>query len=182
MTRITGGELRGRRLRVPGGVRPTSARVREALLSIWQPRLAGARLLDLFAGSGAVGLEAASRGAAEVTFVEGRRAVARRLAASVGALGLDRARVIRLDLPGGLRRWAAGEAAFDLVFADPPYEFAQYRELLAQIEPLLTASGEVAVEHAARFTLPETAPGLALLERRRYGESAVSRYRREGRG
>ncbi|MFW6175907.1 MAG: RsmD family RNA methyltransferase, partial [Acidobacteriota bacterium] len=85
----------------------------------------------------------------------------------------------RLELPGGLRELAASEAgAFDLVFADPPYRFAAYRELLERAAPLLAEHGEMAVEHSARVPVPEEARGLIRVDQRRYGESALSFYRR----
>ena len=128
--RIMGGAARGRTVGVARGVRPTEGRVREALFSIWQERLPGARFLDLFAGSGAVGLEALSRGAASVLFVEGDPGALRELERSSQLFPPDRARRWRTRLPAGLgelaerarREWGP----FDLVFADPPYTFTAH--------------------------------------------------------
>jgi 16S rRNA (guanine966-N2)-methyltransferase len=177
-TRIAAGALRGRRLAVPPGARPTEGRVREALLSIWQDRLDGARLLDLYAGSGAVGLEALSRGAAVVVFVESDRAALRALARNCALAEGGRAIRRRASLPGGLAVALADQAPFGLVFADPPYRFAAHAGLLLAIEPHLAAGGEVALEHAARGATPETAGALVRHAVRRYGESALSFYRR----
>ncbi|MFP3941613.1 MAG: 16S rRNA (guanine(966)-N(2))-methyltransferase RsmD [Thermoanaerobaculia bacterium] len=178
--RVTGGAHKGHGLSVPPGARPTEGRVREALFSIWREPLAeGARLLDLFAGSGAVGLEAAGRGALRVVCVEANRRAFSALQGNRDRLGEALVELRRLELPGGLRELAASEAgAFDLVFADPPYRFAAYRELLERAAPLLAEHGEMAVEHSARVPVPEEARGLIRVDQRRYGESALSFYRR----
>ncbi|HZI64077.1 MAG TPA: 16S rRNA (guanine(966)-N(2))-methyltransferase RsmD [Thermoanaerobaculia bacterium] len=180
--RIMGGEARGRAVAVARGVRPTEGRVREALFSIWQERLPGARFLDLYAGSGAVGLEALSRGAAAVLFVESDPRALRELERSVGLFAPERARRWRASLPGGLgelaRRAGSEWDRFDLVFADPPYAFEAHPRLLAGIEPLLAPEGEAAIEHSARRELPEESSGLARASVRVYGETALSFYSR----
>ena len=137
--RITGGELGGRRIRVPrGDVRPTTERVREAIFSILGD-VAGARVLDLFCGSGALAIEALSRGAAEATLVDTRPATARR---NLEALGLaERARTVRSDAARFLRR--AEASSFDLVLCDPPYRLAD--RLAGDLDPLIRralANGE----------------------------------------
>ncbi len=178
--RITGGLFRGRNLDVPPAARPTEGRVREALFSIWRERLAGGdcRFLDLFAGSGAVGLEAASRGAFEVLCVDEAVDAVRAVAGNTTRLGKPRVEVRRLSLPAGLARLAAESAGpFDLVFADPPYRFAAYEALLAAGAPLLAGDGEVAVEHSSRRELPAQVAALVRTGVRRYGESALSFYR-----
>ena len=178
--RVTGGEYRGRTLAVPSGSRPTEGRVREALFSIWADRLAGARFLDLFAGSGAVGIEAAGRGAGRVVCVDSDPRAVRAMEENLSRLGPPSRKidVRRLSLPGGLSRLAAGEP-FDLIFADPPYAFAGHATLLAAAAPLLAQGGEIAVEHSARGDLPETAGPLVRVDVRRYGESGVSFYNRQ---
>ena len=133
--RITGGEFRGRGLAVPPGARPTEGRVREALFSIWSDRLAGARVLDLFAGSGVVGLEALGRGALSALAVDQGLQAVKTLEANAGKLGEGLLEIRRLTLPEGLARLPPG--AFDLVYADPPYNFAAYGELLEAVAPLL---------------------------------------------
>lgn len=122
--RITGGRFRGRQLKAPKGegTRPTQDRVREALFSMLSEVVPGSRFLDLYAGTGAVGLEALSRGAAEVQWVEGDRAVARIAAANVAAVaGEEPARSVAVsDVPAWIAA-ARGARPFDIVFADPPY-------------------------------------------------------------
>lgn len=164
------------------GTRPTAERTREALFSIWQARIEGARFLDLFCGSGAAGLEALSRGARSAALVDsdGR-------ALAVAARNRDRleapaCRTVRASLPAGLASAPLGEESFDLIFADPPYAFDHWRELLAAIEPRLAEGGEAAIEHAARVELPGAASSLERVESRRYGDSALSFYRRSSRG
>lgn len=195
--RLSGGEHGGRRLSAPTGARPTGGRVREALFSIWGERLRGARVLDLFAGSGAVALEAIGRGALSALCVEGsRRAVAvlERNVARLGERGVVDVRCAKL--PQELVALDREGARFDLVYADPPYRFPDYPGLIAAVAPLLADDGELVVEHSARRELPAvvrpqegagdgegapptTLPGsLVRVDARRYGESAVSFYRR----
>lgn len=178
--RITGGVFKGHSLTVPPGARPTEGRVREALFSIWrEPLEEGARVLDLFAGSGAVGLEAAGRGALRVVCIEANRRAVSALQGNRDRLREALVEIRRLELPGGLRELLAPDAgAFDLIFADPPYRFAEYPALLEGAAPLLAEHGEIAVEHSARVHLPEEIGGLIRVDRRRYGESALSFYRR----
>jgi 16S rRNA (guanine966-N2)-methyltransferase len=179
--RITGGELAGRRLRVPRTeVRPTAEREREALISNLAHRggLAGARVLDAFAGSGALGIEALSRGAASATFVERSREVAKTLAANLAALGLaPRARVIVRDVAGALRGLTPGRDAFDLCFVDPPYASALAAETVALLAEsrLLTASAVVVAESDRRHA-PGPIAGLSLAIERRYGDTLISLY------
>jgi len=174
--RVAGGELRGRGLAVPPGARPTEGRVREALFSIWGERIDGARVLDLFAGSGVVGIEAAGRGALDVCAIDDDPRAARTIAENAGRLAPGAVTVRRVKLPGGLARLS--EAPFDLVFADPPYAFTGYAALLAAAAPLLAADGEVVVEHSSRLELPLEAGPLVRTDVRRYGESSLSFYRR----
>lgn len=177
--RVTGGLHRGRYLAVPPGARPTEGRVREALFSIWrEPLDGGARLLDLFAGSGVVGLEAAGRGALRVVCVEKDRRSFSLLQSNRDRLGEALVEIRRGELPGALAEMMArGDGPFDLVFADPPYRFSAYAELLAAVEPLLAEHGEVAIEHSARTAMPAEVGGLIRVDERRYGESALSFYR-----
>lgn len=166
--RITGGELGGRRIRVPRrGVRPTTDRVREAIFSILGD-VAGARVLDLFCGSGALAIEALSRGAAEATLVDTRPATARR---NLEALGLaERARTVRSDAARFLRR--AEASSFDLVLCDPPYRLAD--RLAGDLDPLirraLANGGRVMVETSPDRPLPL---GLPLVTERGYGDTLI---------
>lgn len=176
--RLSGGAFRGRVLEVPPGARPTEGRVREALFSIWGERVDGARVLDLFAGSGAVALEALGRGALAALAVDQGVAAVKTIEANAALLGEKLLEVRRLPLPVGIDKLVEEEAGpFDLVFADPPYSFEAWEALLAGIAPLLAAEGEIAAEHASRRALPLTAGPLVRTETRRYGESALSFYR-----
>lgn len=173
--RITGGDFRGRGLAVPPSARPTEGRVREALFSIWSDRLDGACVLDLFAGSGVVGLEALGRGALSVLAVDESRRAVDTLEANAAQLGGKGIEIRRLSLPEGLTRLTG---PFDLVFADPPYAFQLYDELAEKVAPLLATDGELVIEHSSRTDLPIEAGPLVRTDVRRYGESALSFYRR----
>ena len=185
--RVAGGLHKGRKLTVPPQARPTEGRVREALFSMWrEPLSEGARLLDLFAGSGVVGLEAAGRGALRVVCVDGDRRTFSILQSNRDRLNEALVELRVLELPGGLAELAERESErFDLVFADPPYAFSGYAALVAAVAPLLAEGGEVAVEHSARATLPVEVPAatpiegraLVRVDQRTYGESALSFYR-----
>src|SRR4051794_2587454 len=168
--RIVAGEWRGRRLLAPPGrtTRPTSDRVREALFSILGP-LDGERVLDLFAGSGALGLEALSRGAREATLVERDRAALKALRANVEALGAD-ARVIGGDVAAFLD--SAGQTGdhYDLVFLDPPYRSAVGLGRELSLEPVLTAGARVVVESDRRSPLDLHLP---VIDERRYGDTLI---------
>ncbi|RMH21243.1 MAG: 16S rRNA (guanine(966)-N(2))-methyltransferase RsmD [Acidobacteria bacterium] len=174
--RILGGRLRGRRLpSPPEAVRPTEGRVREALFAIWQERVPEAALLDLFAGSGAVAIEAISRGAAWVTLVEvGGREVAR-LRRLCRALAPEKSEVWRARLPGFLRR--PPPRRYDLIFADPPYRFRHHATLVEAAAGWLAPQGELAIEHDARAELPPVLGGCRRRDRRTWGEIHVSFYR-----
>jgi 16S rRNA (guanine966-N2)-methyltransferase len=179
--RITGGEFAGRTLRVPrGAVRPTAERVREAVFSMLAHRgaLAGARVLDAFAGSGALGLEALSRGAAHALFVEKSRDAAAVLAANVAALGVaGRARAVTREATSALRALASEGARFDLCFVDPPYASGLAARTLGLLaESGLLAPRAVLVAESDRRHAPGPIAGLALALERRYGDTLISLY------
>jgi len=175
--RVTGGRLGGRRLRAPArGTRPTADRVREALFARLGD-LRGTRVLDLYAGSGALGVEALSRGADSVVFVERAAATLAVLRGNVTALGLSaEARVIGDDVARAVRRLGRSGERFDLVLLDPPYAGDEAaRALEALVDSGALADGAVVVvEHSRRHPLPG-ATGLALLDERRYGDTAITR-------
>jgi 16S rRNA (guanine966-N2)-methyltransferase len=153
--RIVAGELRGRRLRAPSGLatRPTSDRLREALFNILGAEVAGSRFLDLFAGSGAIGLEAVSRGADTVVAVEQSRRALAVLGDNVERCGVrGRLRVIPKEVATALKTLAEEGAAFDIVFVDPPYEADQYARVMPLLESLdlVAPDGLVVVERDAR--------------------------------
>lgn len=177
--RVIAGSYRGRRLKAPRGMatRPTSARVREAVFSILGD-VAGTRVLDLYAGSGALGIEALSRGAESVAFVEHERAALACIRENLGELGADaRAQVLAVSAVRGLG--ALGAQKFDLVLCDPPWDALE--GALGVLERLASSArlGEAArvvLEHSARDAEPEV-PGLAAYDRRRWGDTAVSFFR-----
>ena len=178
--RVTGGELCGRLLRAPRvGVRPTADRVRESLFAALGD-LDGLAVLDLYAGSGALGIEALSRGADSVVFVEHARRGVAVLRENLESLDLsERASIYRGDACRCLRRLRRDGWRFDLVFADPPYDSRESGRVLAGLvsEDLLAADARVVVEHARGSPLPPV-QGLELEEERRYGETLVTRLRR----
>jgi 16S rRNA (guanine966-N2)-methyltransferase len=163
---------------VAAGVRPTEARVREALFSIWAPRIAGACFLDLFAGSGAVGLEAAGRGAGRVLAIEGDARIVARLRETVRTLGAAM-EVRRADLPGGLEGALRHGGKFDLVFVDPPYAAGVHQETLDRLPLFVESGGEVALEMSVRSARPLPPAEMEAVSERRYGETALLFYRRK---
>jgi 16S rRNA (guanine966-N2)-methyltransferase len=177
--RIVAGTHRGRRLRAPAGTgtRPTADRVREALFSIVGP-VDGLDVLDLFAGSGALGLEALSRGAATAVLVERDPRAAAVARANAVDLGLaDRVRVVRRDWRSALQAEAAAGRTFGLCLCDPPYSLTDrvVAGVGALLAPLMAPSGTVVIEHSAARPPPH--PGaLEIASRidRTYGDSAVS--------
>lgn len=183
--RIVGGEWRGRRIKVPPGhVRPTADRVREAWISIVLPALDGARVADLCAGSGALGLEALSRGASHCEFVEKAAPVRRVLEENIATLGAgDRASVLRGsalkaidDLAGAAADVDEGSPPlWDVAFADPPYNEGLSVALAGRWlrRPFAAIFG---VEHESSITLPSYPDGSAP-DRRRYGITALTFYR-----
>jgi len=181
MPRIVAGAARGRRLAAPPGrgTRPTADRAREALFSALEAQLgslAGRRVADLYAGSGAVGLEALSRGASAVVLVESDPAAVRSLRANVDAVGLPGAEVVAGRVERVVSR-PAGSAAYDLLFADPPYELTDddLREVLttAADNGWLAADALLVVERATRGGEWSWPAGVDALRARRYGEATL---------
>lgn len=179
--RILAGRHRGRTLRVGPGARPTEGRVREALFNIWADRVMDCRFLDLFAGSGAMGLEALSRGAARVTWVEKNGQAVASIRRNLDDLGFSdgqdaRHRILRLDLPRQASRLESGGSAWDLIYADPPYAFNEHGVLAAFANVLLAPGGEMAVEHSPRLSAEEfeAVDGVRVTDRRTWGDCAVS--------
>lgn len=177
MIKISGGELRGRNLHTPPGLatRPTAAKVRQAIFNILAGQVAGARAADVFAGSGALGIEALSRGAAACVFVENRRDAVQALQRNLTSLGLAaRARVVARDALAAGGGWA-GAGALDLILADPPYGQGLVAALtrLCADRGCLSPGGVLVIEHAPGERPPEDA-GLGLSDRRVYGQTEVS--------
>src|SRR5689334_6298135 len=143
--RIIAGTLKGRRLKTPAwdGLRPTSDKLRETLFNIVAPRIDGARVLDVFAGTGAVGLEAVSRGAAQVVFIESNRRAVELVRANVELCGVaDRCAIIRDAAERALEDEIAGDP-FDLVMLDPPYDYQPLAAVLGAAAQHLAAEGWV---------------------------------------
>ena len=178
MTRIVAGAAKGRRLVVPArGTRPTSDRAREALFSTLGGLLdlAGTRMLDLYAGTGAVGLEALSRGAGHVTFVESDRAAAATLRRNVEAVGLPGAQLVTSSVEGYLASRAG--APFDLVYLDPPYALddAALGAVLGELAAphWLVAGAVVVVERSAHADEPRWPDVIESVKQRRYGAGVL---------
>ncbi|VEG74915.1 16S rRNA (guanine(966)-N(2))-methyltransferase RsmD [Actinomyces slackii] len=180
MTRIVAGVAGGRRLEVPtAGTRPTSERVREALFSRLEHYgvVRGARVVDLCAGSGALGLEAASRGAAEVALVDSAKPAVAACQRNARSLGLAGVRVVKASASAYVE--GAAGAPVDLVLIDPPYD-ADQESLAAMLEPLaraedpwLVPGAVVVVERSTRSPEPPWPAGLRRFSHKRYGETAV---------
>ncbi len=182
--RVVAGRLRGRKLlSVRGDTRPTMARAKAGLLDWLGPRVTGARVLDLFAGSGALGVEALSRGAREVVFVERARVALKVLRRNLEELELlHESRIVASDVGRALPSLARDPEGFDLVFADPPYRGDWLVRLAtdANLVNLLSPAGVFIAERSKREAPAEPVPGLRLRESRRYGETAFDWYERAG--
>lgn len=175
--RIIAGTLKGRRLETPDwpGLRPTSDRLRETLFNVLAPRIDGARFLDAYAGTGAVGIEALSRGAAHVTFVEHDRRAAELIEQNLARCGVkDRYAIIRARFAGTVPRLAE---PFDILFLDPPYGAAELIAGLDAAAPLVTGDAVLIVEHAKRDRAPETADGLVRTRELAQGDSTLSFFK-----
>ncbi len=178
--RIIAGEFRGRRLAaVRGRVRPTSDRVREAIFNILGGEVAGARVLDLFAGTGALALEALSRGAAMAVLVEEAPAAVAVIRQNVAHLGVqERVRLLPLPVAGAIKKLARAGAHFEVVFLDPPYGQGLAAATLTQLGEgkVLGAGAIVVAEMSRRETPPPAAGRLTLREVRDYGDTRVAFY------
>jgi 16S rRNA (guanine(966)-N(2))-methyltransferase RsmD len=183
--RIIAGAYKGKRLVTPRGdiTRPTADQVRIALMDTLMPWLPDARLLDLFAGAGGVGLEALSRGAAHVTFVERDARAVAALRDNVVALGVaEAARVMRDDVRRALAGLARAGERFGLVFLDPPYETDLTTATLTDLaDGLLVADGGwVIAQHLTKRAPPDTAGSLRAFRTRRFGETTLTFFRAGG--
>ena len=176
--RIIAGRFRGRRLHGPGraAIRPTSDALRETLFNVLGPGIEGLRVVDGFAGTGALGLEALSRGAAEVTFVERDQRAIRVLEANVALCGSPEAcAIIRDDFLGIATRRGLGHSS-DLVLVDPPYDLKDLDAVLGTAASLAVAGGRVVLEHSRRRAVPESVSGLRQTRVLVAGDSALSFY------
>jgi len=182
---ITAGELKGRRLFTPKdrGVRPTGARVREALFSIIGDAVLEARFLDLFSGAGTIGIEALSRGAGRCTFVERSAGVLEVLRRNITELGLmERASIIPLDAAKAVKMIRKNGERFDIVFLDPPYSrFNRTQELVLyiSIEDILNPAGVLLWEHDSKRSPEELYGSLKRETTKRYGDTSISFFYNE---
>lgn len=177
--RILSGHGRGRHLAGPKDrrVRPTGARVRQSLFDILAPRLSGARFLDLCAGSGAMGLEALSRGAAHATFVDravGSQKLILRNLAALGTAG--QATVLKAEAVSALGALRRSGQLFDIVYFDPPYESDVYEPALEGLAAVLAPGGVVIAEHFHKRPLPETIGALSRSRQTRAGDHVLTFY------
>ena len=179
--RVIAGSARGIRLEAPGpGTRPLADRVKQTLFAILEPDLEGARVLDLFAGSGAAGIEALSRGARSATFVEHDAGAAKVIASNLARAGLagPAAVVVRDDALRWLRR--IDVEPFDVVIVDPPYDRTELLfDALEAVAPLVAPGGRIVAKHFWRDAPPATVGLLASERDRRFGETALTFYRRQ---
>jgi 16S rRNA (guanine966-N2)-methyltransferase len=177
--RIIGGEARGRPIQLPGGcrIRPTSDRVKKSLFDILHP-VTGKSFLDLFAGSGNIGLEALSRGARFSIFVERDALMVKAIRTVLAQLGFsERAEVLAMDAGKGLGHLVLKGKQFDIVFADPPYDEGLVRETLQWLGngDILTKDGIVVIQHSVREKLEGSpAPALIIADQRQYGDTLLS--------
>ncbi|HEX5369415.1 MAG TPA: 16S rRNA (guanine(966)-N(2))-methyltransferase RsmD [Dehalococcoidia bacterium] len=177
--RVIGGELGGRNLKGPprSGVRPTTDRVREALFEILGTRVEGARVLDLYSGTGAVGIEALSRGAEHCDFVEADSKACEVVRENLTRTALlDRGRLYPLTVARAMARL---QGPYELVVADPPYEYDRAESELSEVisRGLLAEDGTLVVEHSQRHVWPQSLAGRAQLTSRRYGDTRLTLYR-----
>jgi len=179
--RIIAGKLRGKRLKAPQGleIRPTSDRLRETLFSVLGTCVAESAFLDAFAGTGAVGLEAISRGARQVVFVESEIQAARLIRENLQVCGVTAGyRLICEPIFTALRLLGRERYCADLIFMDPPYHWEPYRDLLDLVfqKAIAQPGSQVVVEHNRRVHLPETGLGYRRTRRIRQGDHCLSFY------
>jgi 16S rRNA (guanine966-N2)-methyltransferase len=174
--RVAGGEARGRRLKTPKNIRPTQGMVKQAIFNMVGPSIVGANVVDLFAGSGALGIEALSRGAASVTFVDQQPRGLAILRQNLDALGFkDRAHLFRADVVRWLEVSKEAIRSADFVFLDPPYDDIVLDRAL-QVLDREVGGATVLAEHSRRQQLPDLAR-LRVDRERRYGDTVVTVFR-----
>jgi 16S rRNA (guanine966-N2)-methyltransferase len=178
--RVIAGSLKGRQLKAPAwdGLRPTSDKLRETLFNVLAPRIGGARVLDGYAGTGALGIEALSRGAVHVTFIEQDRRAEALIEENVARCGVQSGyAIIRAGVATGAAtlRATPGLVPFDIVLLDPPYD-QPHGDVLSAVGDLLAPGGVIVLEHARRQASPEAAGGLVRTRLLISGDSALSFY------
>jgi 16S rRNA (guanine966-N2)-methyltransferase len=182
--RIIGGKFRGRKIEQPESeaVRPTKDRTREAVFNIIAELVPDADVLDLFAGSGAYGLEALSRGARKAVFIEKEREAASAIKRNISSLGVgERAKVITGDVFKAIKELKEEKEAFELVFIDPPYSKGEAKKTLIKVNhyDILKHSGLVIIEHRTGESLPDSEGDVSILKRKTYGNTSISIYRKK---
>jgi 16S rRNA (guanine966-N2)-methyltransferase len=177
--RVIAGQYKGRRLAAPTwtGLRPTSDRLKQTLFDVLCGTVPGANVLDGFAGSGALGIEALSRGAASATFIDDDRRAIELVERNLEHCGIaDGYVMIRDSFLGAIRRLAAGRP-FDLIVLDPPYDCADLTGTLSAAVPCLAPGGTLVLEHARRSDVPDWVASVTLIRALRAGDSALAFYR-----
>jgi 16S rRNA (guanine966-N2)-methyltransferase len=189
--RISAGQFKGRKIGVKklfakkagrDDLRPTSAKVREAIFDILRGAIEEASFLDLFAGTGTVGIEAASRGAGRVVFVESDRSRATAIQALIDKIGLSSKADVHAERAEiFLERISRAGESFDIIFVDPPYASGETGNILLLISEygILHAQGTVLFEHAAKLKPPEAAGNLKLKKQYKYGDTLLALYRKD---
>ncbi len=178
--RIVSGLLRGRTFDAPRGLdtRPTLDRVRENVFNILQHHVRGAKVLDLFAGSGAMSFEAISRGAASAVLVDHDRIASAQQRANAEKLKVtDVCRILQCDWQQAVRTLASAGERFDLIVLDPPYAMHDMTAVMTALIPLMAEDAVILLEHEAK-TFPATPDGFDLYDSRKYGIAGVSFFRR----
>lgn len=175
--RVIAGALKGRTLKAPRwqGLRPTSDKLRETLFNILAPRVSGSRMLDGFAGTGAIGIEALSRGARHVTFVERDPRAVRLIGENLDACGIAGGYSIIRGSVGRASPMLSGDT-FDIVVLDPPYDIDDLSAALSAVEPLVADAGVLVLEHARRRKAPTGTGRLVQRRQVRSGDSALTFY------
>lgn len=187
--RISAGQLKGRKVadrRVfdkagQGELRPTSSKVREALFDILRNDIRDSVFLDLYAGTGAVGFEALSRGASRAVFVEADRHLSKEISDSIRKMGIEGMTEVHTEEAGlFLKRAARIGASFDIIFVDPPYASDEIGKALPLIgeSGIIREGGHLIVEHPAKKILPQDLPSLTLIKQYKYGDTRLTRYRK----
>lgn len=178
--RITAGLARGREIVCPPGLeaRPTASKIRQAFFNILRNKVADARFLDLFAGSGLMGMEALSRGAAELVAIDESRRMVKVIEDNLHRLNFQ-GQVHQADVRSFLDQLPKG--GFDIIFADPPYQSQLAETVLHRVarHQILANDGILAIEHAREFKMPEESGNLEFYDRRDYGQTSISFYRQK---
>jgi len=175
--RVIAGSLKGRRLKAPTweGLRPTSDKLRETLFNILAPRIAGARVLDGYAGTGALGIEAISRGAAFVTFADSDRRAQTLVAENLAHCGVTNGyAIIRATVARAIDEF--GAASLDIILLDPPYDDREVETVIATAGGVLAPGGVLVLEHARRRETPDAAGPLTRVRQVTSGDSTLSFY------